>query len=176
MERLVKKAMDKGDLLRLSMRGFASTISIVTTSIGSERYGMLVSAIMSLALAPPLLAVAINRDASCHGPLRKRGSFCVNILHGSQEEIGRHFAVAEQRRRFADPAWAACKDERPSLKGLPFLQGAQSSIFCSVSDELQYGTHSLFVGSVEQVRLDGDLDPLVYCEGRFGRFEPDRNA
>ena len=54
--------------------------------------------------------------------------------------------------------------------GLPYLADAQANIFCSVAERWRYGTHSIFVGQVEAVRADAELDPMVYLDGRKGRF------
>jgi flavin reductase (DIM6/NTAB) family NADH-FMN oxidoreductase RutF len=36
-------------------------------------------------------------------------------------------------------------------------------------DRIEYGTHSVIIGRVTDVRLHGDVDPLVYVDGRYTR-------
>ena len=34
---------------------------------------------------------------------------------------------------------------------------------------MDYGTHRIFIGRVEAVRVHDDVDPLVYVDGRYAR-------
>jgi len=51
--------------------------------------------------------------------------------------------------------------------GVPYLDDAQANIFCVVDAMLDYGTHTIFIGRAEAVRLHGDVRPLIYGDGRF---------
>ncbi|HEX9948242.1 MAG TPA: flavin reductase family protein, partial [Allosphingosinicella sp.] len=45
---------------------------------------------------------------------------------------------------------------------------AQAAILCRRIRHFPYGTHSIFVGEVEEVTVRGDVDPLLYVDGRYG--------
>jgi flavin reductase (DIM6/NTAB) family NADH-FMN oxidoreductase RutF len=53
-------------------------------------------------------------------------------------------------------------------EGPPRLPDAQASILCRRTDHHQFGTHSIFIGVVEEVFTRPEIDPLVYLDGRYG--------
>jgi flavin reductase (DIM6/NTAB) family NADH-FMN oxidoreductase RutF len=63
--------------------------------------------------------------------------------------------------RFASGWHIDC--ERP-----PRLADAQASLLCRRTDHHQFGTHSIFIGVVEDVVVRSEVDPLVYVNGSYG--------
>jgi flavin reductase (DIM6/NTAB) family NADH-FMN oxidoreductase RutF len=51
---------------------------------------------------------------------------------------------------------------------LPRLTDAQASIVCRRTDQHRFGTHSIFIGVVEDVAVREDVDPLIYLNGAYG--------
>jgi flavin reductase (DIM6/NTAB) family NADH-FMN oxidoreductase RutF len=145
-----------------AMRRVASTVNVITVCVGGEPMGITATAMSSLSLDPPSLLICINRTASLHSPLEDVSHFCVNVLHRSQEDIARMFADKSRRElRFATGWQVDC--DRP-----PRLAEAQAAILCRRIRHFPYGTHSIFVGEVEDVAVREDVDPLVYVDGRYG--------
>jgi flavin reductase (DIM6/NTAB) family NADH-FMN oxidoreductase RutF len=145
-----------------AMRRVASTVNVITVCVGGEPMGITATAMSSLALDPPSLLISINRSAPLHAPLEDVSHFCVNFLHRSQEEIASMFADRSRRDlRFAQGWEVDC--ERP-----PRLADAQAAILCRRIKHFPYGTHSIFVGEVEEVAVREDVDPLLYVDGRYG--------
>ena len=149
------------DDFRQAMRRVASTVNVITVCVGGEPMGITATAMSSLSLDPPSLLICINRTASLHSPLEDVSHFCVNVLHRSQEEIARMFADrSQQALRFVSGWEVDCN--RP-----PRLADAQAAILCRRIRHFPYGTHSIFVGEVEEVKVRGDVDPLLYVDGRY---------
>jgi flavin reductase len=145
-----------------AMRRVASTVNVITVCVGGEPMGITATAMSSLSVDPPSLLICINRTASVHSPLEDVSHFCVNVLHRSQEEIARVFADKSRRElRFATGWQVDC--DRP-----PRLADAQAAILCRRIRHFPYGTHSIFVGEVEEVAVREDVDPLVYVDGKYG--------
>lgn len=145
-----------------AMRRVASTVNVITVCVGGEPMGITATAMSSLSLDPPSLLICINRTASLHSPLEDVSHFCVNVLHRSQEEIAQIFADRNRRDlRFATGWQVDC--DRP-----PRLADAQAAILCRRIQHFPYGTHSIFIGEVEEVAVRGDVDPLLYVDGRYG--------
>jgi flavin reductase (DIM6/NTAB) family NADH-FMN oxidoreductase RutF len=44
---------------------------------------------------------------------------------------------------------------------------AQASLLCRRIDHHQFGTHSIFIGVVEDVVVREEIDPLVYLAGNY---------
>ena len=147
---------------RQAMRRVASTVNVITICIGGEPMGITATAMSSLALDPPSLLVCINRAAALHGSMGDVSHFGVNVLHRDQEHLAQMFADrSKQALRFASGWHLDCV--RP-----PRLVDAQASILCRRIDHHQFGTHSIFIGVVEDVVVRPEVEPLVYLDGKFG--------
>jgi flavin reductase len=145
-----------------AMRRVASTVNVITVCVGGQPMGITATAMSSLSLDPPSLLICINRTASLHSPLEDVSHFCVNVLHRSQEDIAHMFADrTRQALRFVEGWKVDCN--RP-----PRLAEAQATILCRRIKHFPYGTHSIFIGEVEEVAVRGDVDPLVYVDGNYG--------
>jgi flavin reductase len=150
------------DAFRQAMRRVASTVNVITICVGGEPMGITATAMSSISLDPPSLLVCINRTAAMHGRMEDVSHFRINVLHRDQQEIARIFADRRhQALRFADGWTVDC--ERP-----PRLIDAQASLLCRRIDHHRFGTHSIFIGQVEDVAVREDIAPLVYINGEYG--------
>lgn len=145
-----------------AMRRLAATVTVISTGEGGERQGMTATAVTSVTTDPPAILVCVNQSASLH-PLMATGTrFCVNLLHNAHTDVAGAFGGKLQgAERFSAGTWA------DNDAGVPYLTDAQANIFCTVDALMLYGTHTIFVGKVDQVRLFGDIAPLIYQDGRY---------
>ena len=147
--------------LRAAMRRLVSGVAVITTHDGGEPHGMTATSVSSLSFEPPSLLICINRSASMHDIVEASGRFCVNLLSRDQEAVGMRFAQKpDGPSRFEAVGWT-------SVHGLPRLAGVQASIFCTKAADLRFGTHTIFVGTVDDVDVGAEIDPLTYVDGRF---------
>ena len=153
---------DVAERFRSAMRGVASTVTIVTAGDAVRHHGMTATAVMSLSMDPPSLAIAINRKTLLHDILTSARSFCVNILDEAQERVSAAFSGAlPVDQRFSQGEWAYTDT------GLGYLRDAQASIFCSKAASLPYGTHTLFIGDVTDIACGEGLSPLLYLNAAY---------
>ncbi|MDB5584561.1 MAG: hypothetical protein JWR80_9737, partial [Bradyrhizobium sp.] len=103
--------------VRRVMRHVGSTVTIITTRDSSQPHGMVATAMMSLTLEPPALAIGINHSASIHKPLLERRAFCVNILSRYDEDISRRFTKLSGAARFLAGNWRT--DEAGPFQDIP---------------------------------------------------------
>ena len=151
--------------LRVGLRGLAKAVTVISCCDGSRRYAMTATAVNELSMDPPSMLICVNRSASLFGPLVDGAHFCINVLQASQAEISALCSgKARGEARFAVGSW------RSSSLGPPYLLEAQSSFVCRNVSKLEFGTHGIFVGQVEQVYMREQNDPLVYMDGRYGAF------
>ncbi|WP_158266556.1 flavin reductase family protein [Allosphingosinicella deserti] len=149
------------DGFRAAMRRVASTVNVITICVGGEPMGITATAMSSLAMDPPSLLVCINRFAAMHSSMEDVSHFCVNVLHRDQEDIAQMFADRRQHGlRFVSGWTVDC--ERP-----PRLLDAQASIVCRRIDHHRFGTHSIFIGVVEDAVARDEVDPLLYLDGHY---------
>lgn len=115
----------------------------MTVDAEGERLGLTVSAAVALSLDPPLVGVAVSRQAAMHELLRAAGAFALSLLAGDQEAVAQHFARGVPP--FAH--WHGI-EFREGAAGAPLLEGALGWIECRVAAEHETGDHTFFVGEV----------------------------
>jgi flavin reductase (DIM6/NTAB) family NADH-FMN oxidoreductase RutF len=146
---------------RQAMRRVASTVNVITIRVGGEPMGITATAMSTISLDPPSLLVCINQAASLHAPMGDMSHFRVNVLHRDQQAIAGMFADRGQHDiRFLSGWDLDC--------AAPRLIDAQASMLCRRIDHHRFGTHSIFIGQVEEVLFRDEIDPLVYLNGHYG--------
>jgi flavin reductase (DIM6/NTAB) family NADH-FMN oxidoreductase RutF len=146
---------------RQAMRRVASTVNVISLCVDGQPMGITATAMSSIAMDPPSLLVCINQAASVHASMENVGYFGVNVLHRDQQDIARMFADRRYHEmRFASGWHMDC--DKP-----PRLAQAQASILCRRIDHHQFGTHSIFIGVVEEAVVREEVDPLVYLNGSY---------
>lgn len=149
------------------MGHFASGVTVVTTVRGDgEPCGLTASAVCSVSVNPVLLLVCVEHGADTHGFIAAAGKFAVNVLaEEGGEGLSRRFATFEVEDKFRGVAF------REEVTGAPVLEGSLAWLDCRVSQAIEAGDHTIFLGEV----VAGDAregTPLVYYRGGYGRFTP----
>jgi flavin reductase (DIM6/NTAB) family NADH-FMN oxidoreductase RutF len=154
------------DAFRTSMRLVASSVSLVTArDSAGVWHGMAVTSAGSLSMDPPSMMVAVNRTASIHPVILEAGRFTLNLIDEAQAELMEPFARSDMRdRRFAQNDWLAA-----GLGG-PVLKGALCSHVCTVAETHEFGTHTVFFGTVDDVILSDqkvhEPAPVLWLNGK----------
>jgi flavin reductase len=125
-----------------------------------------VSALVSLSLDPPLVGVAVSRQAAMHELLREAGGFALSLLAGDQEAIAQHFARGVPP--FAH--WHGIAT-RAGAVGAPLIDDALGWLECRTHDEHDAGDHTLFVGEVLAVEEGRRTAALVFLGQRYTPVE-----
>lgn len=144
------------DDLRALLRNVPAPVSVVTVDVDGERLGLTVASLLSLSIEPPLLGVAVSRQAALHELLRQAESFGVTLLAGDQERLAGHFA------RGVPPIGLWQGVEIRAGEGPPLLEGAVGWITCKTAGEHPAGDHTLFLGEVTNVEPGPGRDALAY--------------
>ena len=149
------------DAFRQALRRVASTVNVITICVKGEPRGITATAMSALALDPPSLLICINKAASLHASMEDMSYFAVNVLHRDQEDIASMFADRSQEALRFVSGW-----ELDCAKP-PRLADAQASFLCRRTDHHRFGTHSIFIGVVEDVTMRDATDPLLYLDGSY---------
>lgn len=151
-----------------AMRRLASTVCVIATHDGAQPYGMVATAVTSLSATPASLLVCINKDASSHPVIERARRFSVTLLRKDQRQISDRFGSRyTQVERFASGQW-----KMSSHWQLPCLEGAQATFFCSLAQQFEHGTHTVFVGDVLRTIIADEVDPLLYADGAYRYLSP----
>jgi len=148
--------------LRGLMRRFPHGVAVLTVDAEGQRLGLTVASLVSLSLEPPLVGVAVDRQAAMHELLRRAGGFALSLLADGQEWLAQHFA------RGVPPIamWHGIAS-REGAAGAPLLVGALGWLECRLVTEHETGDHTLFVGEVLSVELGEPAPPLVHVESGY---------
>jgi flavin reductase len=146
---------------RGAMRRLAATVSIVTCADADGWHGMTATAVTSVSSEPPALLVCVNKINAFYRRLSASKSFCINLLKSPQAQISQVFGGRlKDFEQFERGKWAV-------TRGLPYLIDAQANLFCAKELVTHFGTHGIFIGSVEEARFAEDAAPLLYQDGQY---------
>jgi flavin reductase (DIM6/NTAB) family NADH-FMN oxidoreductase RutF len=146
-------------LFKLAMSHFASGVTVVTTEHEGKPFGMTVAAFSSLSLHPPLVLVCVEKTVKTHDAIAGAGKFGVSILNSKQTDVSNRFASR------AEDKFAGTEIVQGEL-GLPLIAGAITRLECRVSEKLEGGDHTIFVGEVVGAQTE-EGEPLVYYRSGY---------
>jgi flavin reductase (DIM6/NTAB) family NADH-FMN oxidoreductase RutF len=151
-----------------AMRRLIATVTIITSGDQDARAGMVATAVMSVSADPPSLAVGINREAGVWQAVQDTGRFSVNLLATHHAPLVYPFSGQLQgEERFTLGQW------HTHASKTPYLADAVVSLFCRVDGKLDYGTHTLFIGAVDDIRMNESAhEPLLWRNGSFANAVP----
>ena len=160
--------MDKpvnADQFKLGMRSLAHAVNIVTAAHGGHRYGMTATAVCSATAEPPTVLVCLNKTSATYNSVAKSKSFCVNVLRADDSDLSNQFSGAQSGEgRFKWREWSKL------ATGSPVLLDALVSFDCRVIKKVAHGSHTIFLGQVEQVLFGKKGRPLLYAEGQYSKL------
>ncbi len=152
------------DGLKTAMRHFASGVTVITAGRGSARRGLTATAFSSVTMEPPTVLVCVNRNGESHAAIEDAGHFCVNILCDASQDVAASFAGMTGRTgadQFEGFEWIETR------VGAPAYAFALAHIACTLEESVVAGSHSIFIGRVEEVAVDPDRRPLLHYNRGF---------
>jgi flavin reductase (DIM6/NTAB) family NADH-FMN oxidoreductase RutF len=150
---------------KAGMRTLAGAVNIITSTHAGHRYGMTATAVCSATADPPTVLACINKLATTHGAVAKSRVFCVNVLRAEDWELSTSFSGAlSVEGRFKTRDWTRL------ATGSPVLIDALVCFDCRVVKRMAHGTHTIFLGQVEQVLFGKKGKPLLYSEGQYAKL------
>jgi len=152
------------EAFKAANRRFATGVAIVTTRNGDAIHGFTVNAFASVTAEPPTVLICVNRTARAHPIITESGSFCVNILALEQKPLAEKFQSGEPHERFNDVV------HRSGPSGSPILDGVLAYFDCKVDEELNSGTHTIFIGTVLEAG-EREGAPLGYFDRAYRDFK-----
>ncbi len=142
-----------------AMRRLTSTVTIIATQDEQQSYGMIATAVISVSAAPPAILVCINHTASLYLPCITSGRFTVNLLTDRHADlVGAFSGDVKGSARFQRGRWLFDR-------GLPYLEDAQATLFCTVENRTPYGTHDILIARVDEALAVDDISPLLWQDG-----------
>ncbi|GAA4101367.1 flavin reductase family protein [Streptomyces hundungensis] len=160
--------------LRDVMRHFATGVCVVTTyeECDGERVhdAITVNSLTSVSLTPPLISLSFRSDSGFLAKLMGTQQWGISILDADSEHTARRFARPRQER---EAALRTLPSEPGHLTGA-LLFGASGWMECRYRDHLVVGDHVMVIGEVLGLGVHDSPAPLIFLQGGFHRFEPQR--
>ena len=153
---------------RAAMARFPGAVTIITARHGTERRGITATAVCSVSAEPPSLLVCVNRKTGTCAAIHESRVFNVSLLPDPASPLAIRFAGAEGvtgEDKFSQGHWIE------DARGLPLLDEALIGFSCDVTEMVNAGSHTVFIGEIMEIRLSEGA-PLVYEQSRFHRLEP----
>ena len=151
------------DAFKAAMGSLATGVTVVTALDGSGApCAFTATSCASVSLEPPTCLVCVQRDAGAQSAIREHGSFAVNILNESQEDVSLRCA-SPVVDRLSGIAW-----EKAPETGCPIVGGVLAWMECEVIAIHPSGDHDIIVGHVRSVHAQDGM-PLVYWRSNYVR-------
>ncbi len=153
------------DDFRRALRHVASTVHVVATRSEGQFFATTATAVISVCLDPPTLAVCLNRSNAMAKHVRYGSAITISALARHQSNVAQACAGGvphEERVRFFGEG---------DLGGQGGVAGAEACFAGTCVDVVDIGTHALLVVNIESVVSDGDVSPLIYLDAKYGGFE-----
>ncbi len=140
---------------------------ILTSRADDRINGQCLDALMQVTNAPPRIAIGVGIRSLTHELIQTSGQFCVSVLDRMNPACGdlvRRFGFQSGR----DIDKFDGLDHAVNEYGIPFLPDAVAVFECTVAGdkEINLGTHTLFVASVDRAGTRDEGEPLTYNEYR----------
>lgn len=142
---------------RSALGRFATGITVTTTVVDSQVYGMTANAFMSVSLDPPLVLVSVDKRAHMHRHLAQSGRYAVSVLSEEQMDYSQHFAGFPVDDLEPEFVW---------VNDMPLLADTLAHLIARVVDIHPAGDHTLYIGQVEYLQY-WDGEPLLYYQGQY---------
>ena len=153
-----------------AMGSWASGVTVVTTRLDDQVYGITVSSFSSLSMEPRLILVSLQDSNHLPHMIRKSKHFGVSILSVGQDEISGYFSKSGRNpeHSFGDAIPVEVMET-----GSPLISGALAHIDCELEEALPGGDHTIAIGRVVGAFFDPDKLPLMYFRRAYRTLNMD---
>ena len=147
------------DGFRRGLSEFATGVTVITTSVKGEPFGLTSNSFASVSLEPPLVLWSIRRESKSFAAFRACSHFAVNVLADDQIELSQRFARSGPDK-FKELGCEVGEGD------LPLLAGVAATFECVSRQTYDGGDHLILLGEVLRYRRY-DRQPLLFVKGRY---------
>lgn len=144
---------------RSALRAINYGLFVLTAADGDEFGAAGINWVSQASFEPPLVMVGCKADSDTHAIIKRTGTFAISVLGEDQLDIGKSFfrpTVVEGDTLNGHKFARGPQTGAPYLLELPFWFEAR------VTDTIERGDHTIFVGEVVGAGVhDEDATPLL---------------
>ncbi|AQH02917.1 nitrilotriacetate monooxygenase [Burkholderia sp. KK1] len=143
---------------RSALSMFATGVAVITAPRREGApIGMTVASFNSVSLDPPLILFSVDRRSLSLADLCVAGSYAVNVLEESQQDVSNCFAKANSDKW----GWRDAADDSV------LLPDTLATFECEPYAQYDGGDHVIFVGRVTRHQTRSQGRPLIFFGGRY---------
>lgn len=145
---------------RQVLLGMGYGMYIVSSKLDGRLNGQIANTVFQITSEPPQLAAAINKDNLTHKYIRESGHFSINIL---EESTPFQFIGLFGFRSGRDTDKLSETQHDIGENGCPIItENTVAAIELKLVNQIDMGSHTLFVGQVLKTEKFSDATPLTY--------------
>jgi len=136
-------------------------LCVVTSHLDGKLNGQIVNSVIQVTAEPPRIAVSISKNNFTHGYIVKSGVFAVSVL---EESTPMTFIGLFGFKSGRDTDKLSQVSYKNGFTGCPLVTENTLSLFeAKVIDQVDVGTHTLFIADVVRAEVLRQGNPLTYA-------------
>lgn len=134
---------------------------VLTSGMDGKDSGCIINTAQQVTSEPNRISIAVNQANFTHDLVKKSGKFNISIISQAAEfALFKHFGFQSGRDVDKFAAYEHCKR---SANGLYYVTaGINSYISATVEKEVDLGSHTLFIASVDDMEVLSDTPSATY--------------
>jgi flavin reductase (DIM6/NTAB) family NADH-FMN oxidoreductase RutF len=153
-------------LFRTTMAGFATGVTVISVRDDLDDVAMTATAISSVSLDPPLIALFVEVGTHMHEVLSRNDRFAVTVLSAGQRMVAARFGTSG--RPSARLLLTAEQYHRGSRSSALVIDNGVAGFECAIQQRIPAGDHTALIAAVIEVDyVDEDNRPLLRYRHRY---------
>lgn len=143
-----------------ALRKISYGMYVVSSGKGDKINGQISNAVFQVCSSPPVIAVCINKKNLTHEIIKENKIFTVSVLskNAPMNLIGRFgFKSGREINKFDGVKYKKGKTGAPIL-----TENAVAYFEAEVIDDIEVGTHTIFIGKIVDADLIEEGEPMSY--------------
>ena len=131
---------------------------VISANADGRDNGQCANTLFQITSEPPKIAIGINKGNFTHGLIQKSGKLGVSVLSQTGHDYARKFGYSSGRDKdkFADVA------AHRGANGVLLLDDVLATMEATVVNQMDAGTHTLFLADVTKAELLQEGPPMTY--------------
>lgn len=154
--------VNSSKLFRSALGQFGTGVTVVTADGLDGPVGMTANSFASVSLDPPLVLWSPAKSAHRFPYFESAEHFAIHVLSAEQKWMANHFTKSSNGFEGVD--WTR------NAHNVPVIAGALARFECVRHATVDGGDHLIVIGRVQHVTMRAG-DPLMFCDGQFGKFD-----
>lgn len=115
---------------------------VLTAKKGEEINGMIASWVSQVSYDPPLVMVGVRKNRYTHKMIEETGIFALHVLAKEDINLVSRFKWPDPKKKFEGLKWTT------KTTGAPILEQTLAYMDCKLTDTVNTGDHTLFIGQI----------------------------